>query len=72
MLIQDIKNQNLICLDFDDCIIPYIDFNTHKQINFGQILKETKKNLKILKKFCYNYNYKVFIMQKTIKIIKIY
>ena len=24
--IQNIKNQNLICLDFDDCIVPWNEF----------------------------------------------
>lgn len=63
MEIQDIKNQNLICLDFDDCIIEYATFREkgleNNSVEF--ITEKLKENVLNLNNFCKKHNYKVFI-----------
>jgi len=60
--IQNIKNQNLICLDFDDCIVPWNDFlPPYKPYDEEYTLKETRKNVDYIKKLCNKYNFEVFI-----------
>jgi len=68
MEIEDIKNKKLICLDIDDCILPWNKpvFENEKlkllQNTFEDRMKELKKNVDIIKKFCDEYDYKVFII----------
>ena len=61
MDIQKIKHSNILCLDFDDCIIPWTDFKNNKQNCEDFILEEVKKNVEIIKNFCYTRGYVVFI-----------
>ncbi len=56
MSIQNIKNQRLICLDFDDCIIEWY-LGDHEKI-----YKRLKDNLNMIKKFCIKNNYNIFII----------
>jgi len=71
MEIQDIQNQNLICLDFDDCIIEW-ELCRNKEIEDcrEELLKALRKNVKIIKEFCERSNYKVFITSSWSRIIK--
>ena len=61
--IQNIKNQKLICLDFDDCIIEYTRKENGKWINndFDTIIEKLRKNVSAINNFCQKFNYKVFI-----------
>jgi len=74
--IQNIKNKKLICLDIDDCILPWskvkiengklkIENNTKEER-----LNELRKNVNIIKKFCNKNNYEVFIISSWSPIIK--
>jgi len=49
--IQNIKGRKIICLDFDDCLIPWSDFKNDKNNEESFILEETEKNCKIIKDF---------------------
>jgi len=71
MMIQNIKNQNLICLDFDDCIIEWSRFenNQFKPNKKSTIIKNLKKNVITIKQFCHRNNYKVFITSSWVKFI---
>jgi hypothetical protein len=68
--IQDIKNQNLICLDFDDCIIEW-NRCKNKEIEEcrDELLEALGKNVKIINDFCKENNYKVFITSSWCVII---
>ena len=70
MEIQDIKNQNLICLDFDDCIIEW-NRCKNKEIEEckDELLEVLGKNVDIINDFCKENNYKVFIISCWCKII---
>jgi len=69
--IQNIKNRNLICLDFDDAIIEYHRrgdgnwiMNTEKEIT--EILK---RNVENIKSFCKEFNFEVFIISSWAPLI---
>ena len=62
--IQDIKYQNLICLDFDDCII---EWDKRKDLNV--VIENLKNNVNIIKEFCEKNNYNIFITSSWCKII---
>jgi hypothetical protein len=62
--LQKIKNTELICLDFDDCIIPWFrKVNGKWERNEDEfLLKETKKNVSLIKDFCKKNNINVFVI----------
>jgi len=62
--IQNIKNEKLICLDFDDCIIEYAKKVDGKWANNspGEIFKKLVENCNKIDKFCAENGYKVFII----------
>jgi hypothetical protein len=75
--IENIKNEKLICLDFDDCIIPWSKpiFNEQGRLLLlentkEERLKELEKNVGIIKEFCKKNNCKVFIISSWSPIIK--
>jgi len=74
--IQNIKNKKLICLDIDDCILPWskVEIVNEKLIiennSKEERLKDLKKNVKIIKEFCEKNNYEVFIISSWSPIIK--
>jgi hypothetical protein len=70
--IENIKNQNLICLDFDDCIIEYSRKEDDKWVRNSNlvIIENLKANIARLLKFCSKCNYKVFITSTWSKVIK--
>ena len=74
--IQNIKNKKLICLDIDDCILPWskVKIVNEKLIiennSKEERLKDLKKNVKIIKEFCEKNNYEVFIISSWSPIIK--
>jgi len=59
--IKDIKNENLICLDFDDCLIPWGNYNFKETPDLNHIKKETDKNSKIIADFCKENGFKIFL-----------
>ena len=68
--IQNIKNQNLICLDFDDCIVPWNEFlPPYNSYSEEYILKETRKNVNYIKEMCDKYNFKAFITSSWTKVL---
>ena len=69
--IEDIKNQKLICLDFDDCIIEYhtIHSNGHSRNSNELITLKLIRNVNKIKKFCDKHGYKVFITSSWSPII---
>jgi hypothetical protein len=71
MTIENIKNQNLICLDFDDCIIEYRKKINNKWVfnSHNEIIEKLKNNVNKIKDFCEKYNYKVFIISSWSTII---
>jgi hypothetical protein len=62
--IQEIKNEKLICLDFDDCIIEYRRKENGKWINNEpeEIFRKLADNCYKIDKFCIENGYKVFII----------
>jgi hypothetical protein len=70
--IQNIKNQRLICLDFDDCIIEYNRKSKDKWVRNEKtfIIEKLKINVDKLLKFCDKFNYKVFITSSWSKVIR--
>jgi len=60
--INNIKNRNLICLDFDDCIIEW-NRCQNKEISEckNELLTSLQRNVKIIDKFCKKKKYDVFI-----------
>ena len=59
--IQNIKNQNLVCLDFDDCIIEYLNPKTKTENPKETIIENLKKNIEIISDFCAKNNCLIFI-----------
>ena len=68
--IQNVKNQNLICLDFDECIIEW-GLCRDKEIENckDNLLQSLKKNVEIIYVFCKRKNYKNFIVSSWSRII---
>ena len=60
--INNIKNRNLICLDFDDCIIEW-NRCQNKEIPKckNELLTSLQRNVKIINEFCKKKKYEVFI-----------
>jgi len=69
--IQEIKNEKLICLDFDDCIIEYAKKVDGKWVNnfSGEIFKKLVENCNKIDRFCIENGYKVFIISSWSRII---
>jgi len=59
--IQDIKNEKILALDLDDCIIPWMDFKNYKNYQNEYIISETEKNIKYIKEFCKKNNFKIVL-----------
>jgi hypothetical protein len=53
----------IVCLDFDDCIIPWVTKTEegYAPNSKGNIIKETKKNVSLINKFCRKHKIKVFV-----------
>ena len=68
--IQNIKNHNLICLDFDDCIIEWNKCR-NKEIEEceNELLSSLRKNVNFINEFCKTNNFKVFIISSWSVII---
>ena len=59
--IQNIRNRKLICLDFDDCLIPWMDRKSYIDNPIERTLLETEKNCLIVKKFIKQTAFEPFI-----------
>jgi len=59
--IKEIKNEKIVCLDFDDCIIPWGNYDGEGTLKLDFIKKETDKNSKIIADFCKENNFKIFL-----------
>jgi len=67
--IQNIRNRKIICLDFDDCLIPWMDYNVYKNNDEEFILLETEKNCKIVRDFIEETGYEPFITSSWSKVL---
>ena len=59
--IQNIKNKKIICLDFDDCLIPWMDRKSCVDNPIEYTLLETEKNCVIVEKFIEQTGFEPFI-----------
>jgi len=59
--IKEIENEKIVCLDFDDCIIPWGNYDGEGTLKLDFIKKETDKNSKIITDFCKENNFKIFL-----------
>ena len=68
--IQNIKDRKIICLDFDDCLIPWTDFkNGYKNNEESFILKETEKNCKIVRDFIEKTGFEPYITSSWSRVL---
>jgi len=57
--IENIKCRNIICIDFDDCLIPWEDYK--EDYPFTKTKEATKQNVEILAKFIKETEFEPFI-----------
>ncbi len=72
--IQNIKNQNLVCLDFDDCIIAWnsyaVGVKKWENNSIEKILEILQYNVNLIKEFCDKYGFRVFVTSSWSGIIQ--
>jgi len=59
--IENIKHRNIICIDFDDCLIPWNDLKTRKPNPLELVLEQTKFNVELLLNFINETEFEPFI-----------
>ena len=67
--IENIKNRDIICVDFDDCLIPWMDLKLYKNYDENFIIEETNKNVKLLSKFIEETKFEPFITSSWSKVL---
>lgn len=66
--IQNIKNRKIICLDFDDCLIPWKShISPYKDFTLDEILEGVIKNSYIVKDFIEETGFEPFITSSWAK-----
>ena len=66
---QSNKQERIIFLDFDDCIIPWGNLSKNK-LDFSEILARTEKNINVLNSVCKKYNFNIFITSSWAAILE--